>query len=119
MNKRDLLKKKVSIYSEMIKNPEEALETLNLLQEQQGFLTKKNNGLEQKKYSKEDCIILEVEYLKIFDRVPSMDNEDMFPYRWVNMEYDIRCEILKEAISNHIHINETSCYQENMRGKIL
>lgn len=58
--------------------------------------------------------LLEVAYLKMFNRVPSTninDNIDMYPNDWFNISDDeFRCKILVEAINNHKKIEETELF---------
>ena len=58
--------------------------------------------------------LLEVVYLKMFNRVPSInlnDNIDLYPKEWFNISDDeFRSKILIEAINNHKKIEETEAF---------
>lgn len=67
------------------------------------------------------CNILEVKYLKMFNRVVSYDdNSDLFPNDWFSCDdYKFKSEILLESLEKKILIVDTTKYQKSIENIIL
>ena len=68
------------------------------------------------------CNILEVKYLKMFNRVVSYDadNSDLFPNDWLSCDdYKLKSEILLESLEKNILIVDTTKYQKSIENIIL
>ncbi|MBQ1550814.1 MAG: hypothetical protein IIZ67_01820 [Bacilli bacterium] len=65
-----------------------------------------------------DCVMMELMYLKRFDREPEDDNSDLYPRDWfTNPDYKKQFEILAEAVAENKKIVETKGYNEFRKGK--
>lgn len=66
------------------------------------------------------CNILEIKYLKMFNREITYDlddNSDLYPNDWyINQDYELKSRILLEAIKNNKKIENTALYQSTIEG---
>ena len=63
-------------------------------------------------YKKELYIMMEINFLKENNRNLNDDNSDLFPVDWyTSTNYQLKAEILLEAIQKKIKIVETDNYQ--------
>lgn len=65
-----------------------------------------------------DYAMMELTYLKNFDREPEDDNSDLYPNDWFrNQDYKKQFEILAEAVAENKRIAETKGYKDLRKGK--
>ena len=65
-----------------------------------------------------DYTMMELMYLKRFDRQPEDDNSDLYPTDWYkDPDYQKQFEILSEAVAENKRISETKGYSELRKGK--
>lgn len=63
------------------------------------------------------CQILEINYIKSFGRTVENDNSDIFPRDWFSsINYDLKIDILAQAIDQEQKIIDISLYQEMIEG---
>lgn len=63
-------------------------------------------------YKKDLYIMMEINFLKENNRTTQQDNSDLFPTGWdLSDNYQLKTEILLEAINKKIKIIETDKYQ--------
>ena len=60
---------------------------------------------------------MEINYLTIFNRNLEDDNRDLYPSDWYTIEdYSKKTDILIEAVSNKLKIEDTEGYQKIIEG---
>ncbi len=65
-----------------------------------------------------DYAMMELTYLKNFDREPEDDNSDLYPNDWFrNQDYKKQFEILAEAVAENKRIADTKGYKDLRKGK--
>ena len=65
-----------------------------------------------------NCVMLELMYLKGFDREPTDDNSDLYPNDWFeDPDYKRQFEILTEAVAENKKIADTNGYNELHKGR--
>ncbi len=65
-----------------------------------------------------DYVMMELMYLKRFDRQPEDDNSDLYPRDWFkDQDFQRQFEILAEAVAENKRITETKGYSELRKGK--
>ena len=65
-----------------------------------------------------NCVMLELMYLKGFDRAPTDDNSDLYPNDWFeDPDYKKQFEILTEAVAENKKIADTNGYNELHKGR--
>ncbi len=67
------------------------------------------------------CYFMQTAYAKMFDKEEKVGeyDSDLYPFDWTSMSYEVRCQILEEALEKKIKIFETKCYNENCEGSCL
>ena len=73
--------------------------------------------MEENKDNQILCYLLELSYIEANGKT-SKDgyNSDLFPMNYTSLDYEIRIEIIKEALDNHIKIIDTNLYAQNCEG---